>query len=65
MKCGLDGQVIPWDDFIPVEQEPLILEAVRRVGREKLRPIKELLSEEVEWFTIQAVLEKYKIQAEE
>ena len=65
VKCGLDGQVIPWDDFIPVEQEPLILEAVRRVGREKLRPIKELLSEEVEWFTIQAVLEKYKIQAEE
>jgi len=60
VRCSLDGQVIPWDDFIPIEQEPLILEAVRRVGREKLRPIKELLSDEVEWFTIQAVLEKYK-----
>jgi len=61
MKCSLDGQVIPWDDFIPIEQESLILEAVRQVGRERLRPIKELLSDEVEWFTIQAVLEKYKV----
>jgi len=65
VRCSLDGQVIPWDDFIPIEQEPLILEAIRQVGREKLRPIKELLSDEVEWFTIQAVLEKYKIPSEE
>jgi len=65
VRCSLDGQVIPWDDFIPIEQEPLILEAVRQVGREKLRPIKDLLSDEVEWFTIQAVLEKYKIPGEE
>jgi ATP-dependent DNA helicase RecQ len=65
VRCSFDGQVIPWDDFIPIEQEPLILEAIRQVGREKLRPIKELLSDEVEWFTIQAVLEKYKIQGEE
>lgn len=62
LRCSLEGQMIPWDDFIPIEQEPLILEAVRQVGREKLRPIKELLSDEVEWFTIQAVLEKYKSQ---
>jgi len=60
VRCGLDGQAVPWDDFIPIEQESLILEAIRQVGREKLRPIKELLSDEVEWFTIQAVLEKYK-----
>jgi len=60
VRCGLDGQAIPWDDFIPIEQEPLILDAILQVGRERLRPIKELLPEEVEWFTIQAVLEKYK-----
>lgn len=61
MRCSLDGQVVLWDDFIPIEQEPLILEAIRQVGREKLRPIKELLADEVKWFTIQAVLEKHKI----
>jgi ATP-dependent DNA helicase RecQ len=65
MRCSLDGQVIPWDDFIPIEQESLILEAVRQVGRARLRPIKELLSDEVEWFTIQAVLEKYKVAGED
>ena len=30
------------------------------MGREKLRPINELLSDEVEWFTIRAVLEKHR-----
>ena len=64
VRCSLDGQAVPWDDFIPIEQEALILEAVRQVGREKLRPIKDLLSDEVEWFTIRAVLEKHKVIAE-
>ncbi|HBV87648.1 MAG TPA: DNA helicase RecQ [Desulfosporosinus sp.] len=61
VRCGLDGQVVPWDDFIPVEQEPRILEAIQQVGGERLRPIKDLLSDEVEWFTIRAVLEKHKV----
>ncbi|HWQ43842.1 MAG TPA: DNA helicase RecQ [Desulfosporosinus sp.] len=65
VRCALDGQVVPWDDFIPIDQEPLILDAIRQVGRERLRPIKELLPEEVEWFTIQAVLEKYRSSDEE
>lgn len=60
VRCGLEGLAVPWDDFIPVDQEPLILEAAQKVGREKLRPIKDLLSEDVEWFTIRAVLEKHK-----
>ena len=60
MRCSIEGLAVSWDDFIPGEQEPLILEAVRQVGREKLRPIKELLSDEVEWFTIRAVLEKHR-----
>ncbi len=64
VRCSLDGQVVRWDDFIPIKQEALILQAVRQVGREKLRPIKDLLSDEVEWFTIRAVLEKHKAIAE-
>lgn len=60
VRCSRDGQAVTWDDFIPIEQEALILEVVHQVGREKLRPIKELLSDEVKWFTIRAVLEKHK-----
>ncbi|SPF52264.1 ATP-dependent DNA helicase RecQ (fragment) [Candidatus Desulfosporosinus infrequens] len=64
VRCSLDGQAVRWDDFIPIGQEALILQAVNQVGREKLRPIKELLSDEVEWFTIRAVLEKHREIAE-
>ncbi|MGC7873875.1 DNA helicase RecQ [Desulfosporosinus sp. SYSU MS00001] len=60
VRCGLEGHAVPWDDFIPVDQEPLILEAAQKAGREKLRPIKDLLSDDIEWFTIRAVLEKHR-----
>jgi ATP-dependent DNA helicase, RecQ-like (EC 3.6.1.-) len=60
VRCNLEGHAVPWDNFIPDEQEQLILEAVRQAGQEKLRPIKDLLPENIEWFTIRAVLEKYK-----
>ncbi|KLU63683.1 ATP-dependent DNA helicase RecQ [Desulfosporosinus acididurans] len=60
VRCAQEGHAVPWDDFIPVEQEPLILEAAHKAGREKLRPIKELLSDDIEWFTIRAVLEKHR-----
>ncbi|WP_088225685.1 DNA helicase RecQ [Desulfosporosinus sp. FKB] len=60
VRCGLEGHAVPWDDFIPVAQEPLILEAAQKAGREKLRPIKDLLSDDIEWFTIRAVLEKHR-----
>ncbi|EHQ87983.1 DNA helicase RecQ [Desulfosporosinus youngiae] len=61
VRCSMDGHAVPWDDFIPSEQEAHILEAIQQVGGEKLRPIKDLLPDEVEWFTIRAVLEKHKI----
>ena len=64
VRCSSEGHAVFWDDFIPVEQESPILEAVSQVGREKLRPIKDLLSDEVEWFTIRAVLEKHKALSE-
>jgi len=61
VRCFQEGHKVPWDDFIPSEHESLILEAAGKVGSGKLRPIKDLLSDEVEWFTIRAVLEKHKL----
>lgn len=60
VRCSEEGLTVVWDDFIPLEQEELILEAVCQVGRQRLRPIKDLLPEEVDWFTIRAVLAKHK-----
>jgi ATP-dependent DNA helicase RecQ len=53
-----DGYPIAWQQFIPNGQEELVLEAVRKVGREKLRPIKDALPVDVDWMTIKAVLAK-------
>lgn len=58
VRCHNEGHPIRWDDFIPSGQEDLILEAIRQVGRDKLRPLKEVLPEEIEWMTIKAVLAK-------
>lgn len=59
-RCATEGYDVPWDDFIPEGQEALVLEAVRQVGAERLKPIKEALPEEVGYFTIRAVLCKQK-----
>ncbi len=58
VRSNREGHPVNWDDFIPEGEEELILEAVRQVGGEKLRPIKDCLPETIEWFTIRAVLEK-------
>jgi len=47
-----------WNDFIPSGQEQLILDVVQHVGREKLRPIKDALPDEIDWMTIKVVLAK-------
>ncbi|AET66579.1 ATP-dependent DNA helicase RecQ [Desulfosporosinus orientis DSM 765] len=60
VRCGMDGEVVPWDEFIPEEQEDNILAAIRQVGGERLRPIKDIVGDDVEWFTIRAVIEKHK-----
>lgn len=58
IRAFQEGQSPAWQDFIPSGQEQLILEVVQKVGREKLRPIKDALPEDVDWMTIKAVLAK-------
>ncbi|HVJ48514.1 DNA helicase RecQ [Desulfitobacterium sp.] len=60
IRCQDEGDVIPWEKLIPTGQEELILTVIQQVGREKLRPIKDALPEEIDWLTIKAVLAKHK-----
>lgn len=60
VKCSEEGLTVEWDDFIQPEYEGLIQEAIDKVGGEKLKPIKEALPEEIDYFMIQAVLQKHK-----
>ncbi len=61
VRCGLEGHHIHWDAFIPHEYEALILQKIKEVGAHKLKPIKEKLPVEVDYFAIKAVLCKYKL----
>lgn len=60
MRCGLEGIEIDWNILIPKEYEDLILEKIKEVGCERLKPIKELLPNEIDYNAIKAVMCKYK-----
>jgi ATP-dependent DNA helicase RecQ len=58
-KCAQEGLEVRWDDFIPAEQEELILASVKEIGPEKLRPIKDSLPGEIGYSAIKAVICKH------
>ncbi|MCB2307482.1 DNA helicase RecQ [Clostridium estertheticum] len=58
-KCAAEGFDVNLDDFIPQNQEALILEVIERIGASKLRPIKEELPEEIDYLAIKATIFKY------
>jgi ATP-dependent DNA helicase RecQ len=61
MRCALEGMEVDLDSLIPEEYEQAICEAIEKVGAEKLKPIKEILPQEVSYTAIKAVLCKSKI----
>lgn len=56
VRCSMEGYVIDWNVFIPPEYESLIMQAIEETGAHKLKPIKEALPAEVDYFAIKAVL---------
>lgn len=65
VNCGEEGLHIDWDQFIDEKYEPLIAQAAAEAETERLRPIKEKLPEEIDYFMIQAYLQKQKEHAKE
>ncbi|MDF2522868.1 MAG: ATP-dependent helicase RecQ [Clostridiales bacterium] len=59
VKAFQEGHPVNWDDFIPTQFESLILQAIEKVGKDRLRPIKDVLPEEIDYFAIKAVLCKH------
>lgn len=58
-QCDKNGQIVDWSRFIdnPVKEET-ILSAINKAGLDKLKPIKELLSEDISYEDIRLVIEK-------
>lgn len=65
MECYLQGFDVEIDKFIPKEHETLILNAIKTVGASKLKPIKDILPQQIQYFEIKAVIYKYKDQVYE
>ncbi|QHT60135.1 DNA helicase RecQ [Paenibacillus lycopersici] len=61
LRCGEEGEELPWEQFIPERHEALIVETIARVGADKLKPIKEALPEDVDYFAIKAVIVKHRL----
>ena len=63
IRSGFEGHPVDWDAIIPQEHENLILDTIRDLGAEKLRPLKDALPDEISYFAIRAVMCKYEIKA--
>ncbi|MBP3962114.1 DNA helicase RecQ [Paenibacillus lignilyticus] len=61
LRCAQEGEELDWDTFIPQHYEAKIVEAIQQVGADKLKPIKEALPDDVEYFAIKAVMVKHRL----
>lgn len=57
-KCKLEGMDLDINDFINKDYEEEILKAIEKVGMEKLKPIKDIVSKEVDYLSIKSVVFK-------
>jgi ATP-dependent DNA helicase RecQ len=58
--CYAEGYKINFDEFIPEGYEEIILNAIKNVGASKLKAVKEVLPEEIDYTAIKAVLYKHQ-----
>jgi ATP-dependent DNA helicase RecQ len=56
IQCAQQGMEVDFNRLIPAEYIPLLQKAVEEVGRDRLKPIKEQLPEEVSYFMIKSYL---------
>ena len=61
IKCYEDGMDIVLDDYIHTEFESMVFEAIKDLGFERLKPLKEALPEEVSYFDIRYFVAKYRL----
>lgn len=54
IRSAEEGFPVDWDKELPLEFRPLIEEAVKSAATDKLKPIKELLPDEITYFMIRA-----------
>lgn len=56
LRCGEEGYAIDWGLFVSEAEGEKIKKAIKEVGKEKLKPIKEMLPDEITYFMIKIIL---------
>jgi hypothetical protein len=60
MRCAEEGMDVDLNDIISSKYEQLILDVIKRLNTDRLRPIKDELPDEVDYLMIKAVIFKHK-----
>lgn len=60
MRCAEEGMDVDLDGIIPEKYEQLILDVIKRLNTDRLRPIKDELPDEVDYLMIKAVIFKHR-----
>lgn len=61
LRCAQEGEELDWTLFIPAQYEAIIVETIQQIGSDKLKPIKEALPDDVDYFAIKAVMVKHRL----
>lgn len=56
LQCAQQGMEVDFSKLIPTEYIPMLQKAVEEAGRSRLKPIKDLLPEEVSYFMVKSYL---------
>ncbi|EGO65632.1 DNA helicase RecQ [Acetonema longum] len=61
VRCSLEDHSIDWDRLIPAQYETVILDTIKKLGPDRLKPLKDALPSNITYETIKAVLCKHKL----
>ncbi|GIP31041.1 DNA helicase RecQ [Paenibacillus sp. J2TS4] len=61
IRCAKEGLELDWSLIIPESYEGQIIEAAQELGADRLKPLKEALPDEVDYFAIKAALVKHEL----
>ncbi|MFX3635262.1 MAG: DNA helicase RecQ [Candidatus Pristimantibacillus sp.] len=59
IRCAEEGYELEWSRIIPEQYEELIANTIQELGIDKLRPIKDELPADIDYFAIHGVICKY------
>lgn len=62
VQAAEEGIFTAWEDILTTEEETLILQKAMETGGDKLKPIKDLLPNEIDYFKIKMALTKSKME---